>query len=80
MRLNVDPLTDLHKDWLGGARVSGVFFLMNDYVQVISGKHVGELGSVVSISKLEPLPFYVIETETGTDIEVIETEIQIANS
>ncbi len=76
----MNPLTDLHNDWLGGARVSGVLFLMNDYVQVISGKHVGELGSIVSISKFEPIPFYVIETETGKDIEVIESEIQIANS
>ncbi len=73
------PLTDLHNDGLGGTQVFGVLFFMNDYVQVNSGMHIGEVGSVVSISKFESVPFYVIETETGKDIEVIEIEIQIAN-
>jgi hypothetical protein len=70
----------LHNDWLGGARLAGVQFLVNDYVEVISGMHVGELGSVVSIIKFEPVPFYVVETEMGKDIEVAEFEIQIAHS
>jgi len=69
----------LHNDWLGGARLAGVHFLMNDYVEVISGMHVGEFGSVVSIIKFEPIPFYVVETEMGKDIEVAESEIQIAS-
>ena len=76
----MSALSELHNDWLGGARLSGVFFLMNDYVEVISGKHVGELGSVVSISQFDPIPYYVVETETGKDIVVTESEIQIANS
>ena len=69
----------LYNDWLDGARLAGVHFLMNDYVEVISGMHVGELGSVVSIIKFEPVPIYVVETEMGIDIEVTESEIQIAS-
>ena len=76
----MNPLTDIHNDWLGGARVSGVLFLLNDYVQVIAGKHAGHRGSVVSISQFIPNPVYVLETEKGNDIEVIESEIQIAIS
>jgi ribosomal protein L24 len=76
----MSALSELHNDWLGGARLSGVLFLMNDYVEVISGKHVGELGSVVSISQFDPIPCYVVETDTGKNIVVTESEIQIANS
>ena len=76
----MSALLELHNNWLGGARLSGVLFLMNDYIEIVSGKHVGELGSVVSISQFEPVPCYVVETETGKDVVVAESEIQIANS
>lgn len=36
IRLSMSPLSELHNDWLGCARLSGVLFLMNDYVEVIS--------------------------------------------
>ncbi|MBU0913483.1 MAG: KOW motif-containing protein [Gammaproteobacteria bacterium] len=71
---------DLHARWLGGARLVGVRFIINDYVEVLSGKHVGESGSVVSVIKFEPNTSYIVETESGQDIEVKENEIEIANS
>jgi ribosomal protein S4E len=71
---------DLHGNWLGGDRLDGVRFMMNDYVVVISGEHVGESGSVVSVIKFEPNPHYIVETESGKDIEVRESEIEIASS
>jgi ribosomal protein S4E len=72
--MNTAP--ELHNKWLGGELVSGVNFLMNDYVVVASGKHAGLSGSVVSIIKFEPNPLYTLETETNGDIEVRESEIQ----
>jgi hypothetical protein len=76
----MSALSELHNNWLGGARLTGALFLMSDYVEVVSRKHFGELGSVVSISQFEPVPCYVVETETGEDILVAESEIQIAKS
>ena len=69
---------DLHNRWLGGDRLAGVRFIMNDYVEVRSGPHVGESGSVVSVIKFEPNASYIVEAESGKDIEVREEEI--ANS
>lgn len=76
----MNELSDRHNQWLDGARLPNVHFLMNDYVEVIAGQHLGELGSVVSIYQVEPTLCYVVETETGKDIVVAESEIQIANS
>ncbi|WP_445426026.1 hypothetical protein [Alishewanella sp. HL-SH06] len=71
---------DLHNRWLGGERLPGVRFVMNDYVVVSSGNHAGEAGSVVSVIKFEPNILYIVETESGKDIEVRECEIEIASS
>ena len=71
---------DLHNRWLGGDQLTGVRFMMNDYVEVRSGQHIGESGSVVSVIKFEPNTSYIVETESGKDIEVREEEIEIANS
>ncbi len=66
---------DLHNRWLGGEQIAGVKFLMNDYVVVASGIHAGLSGAVVSVSKFDPNPHYVVETDTDGDIEVSESEI-----
>ena len=71
---------DLHNRWLGGERLPGVRFVMNDYVVVLSGVHAGEAGSVVSVVKFEPNTPYIVEAESGKDIEVRECEIEIASS
>lgn len=70
---------ELHNRWLGGDVQIGVRFMLNDYVEVISGKHSEELGSVVSIIQFAPSTSYLVETESGKDIEVTESEIIIAN-
>lgn len=71
---------DIHNRWLSGDQLTGVRFMMNDYVEVRSGHHIGESGSVVSVIKFEPNTSYIVETESGKDIEVREEEIEIANS
>lgn len=71
---------EFHNSWLGGEKLESVKFLHNDYVHVISGKYCGEQGSLVSIVKIEPNPSYIVETESGKDIEVKESEIATFNS
>ncbi|WP_041408890.1 hypothetical protein [Shewanella sp. MR-4] len=67
--------SELHNKWFGGELVSGVKFLLNDYVVVALGNHAGLSGSVVSIIKFEPNPLYILETEMNGDVEVRESEI-----
>lgn len=71
---------DLDNRWLSGDQLTGVRFRINDYVEVHSGQHIGESGSVVSVTKFEPNTSYIVETESGKDIEFREEEIEIANS
>lgn len=68
---------DLHiyNSWLGGKKIDGVEFLHNSYVEVTEGEHKGATGSVVSLVTLGTDARYIVEKESGFDIEVAENEI-----
>lgn len=59
--------------------ISGVQFEHNDCVQITSGKYKGKCGSLVSLCKLEPEPLFLLELESGFDIEVLQSEIKSIN-
>jgi ribosomal protein S4E len=42
-----------------------VKFLLNDYIQINTGKHAGSTGSVISIKAEKLVPNYIVELETG---------------
>lgn len=73
---------DLHayNSWLGGEKIEGAKFIHNTYVEVIGGEHKGATGSVVSLVRLGSDARYVVEKESGFDIEVAESEIAEKNS
>lgn len=54
-----------------------MLFMHNDYVRVVSGKLIGCFGSLVTVVELEPEPLYVLELETGFDVEVRQSEIEL---
>ena len=70
----------LHNSWLGGEKIEGVKFIHNSYVEVVAGEHKGATGSVVSLVRLGSDARYIIEKESGFDIEVAESEIAEKNS
>jgi ribosomal protein S4E len=70
----------LHNSWLGGEKIEGIKFLHNTYVEVTSGEHQGETGSVVSLVQLGDHARDIVEKESGFDIEVAENEITEKNS
>jgi hypothetical protein len=47
----------------------------NEYVRVVSGVHVGDSGSLVTVLSTDPEPRYILEAESGRDIEVLQSEI-----
>ena len=55
--------------------IAGVMFEHNDYVKVVSGAHNGKFGSLVTVLELTPEPRFVIELESGFDVEVLQSEL-----
>ncbi len=49
----------------------------NDYVRVVSGELEGSFGSLVTVLELEPEPLFVLELETGFDVNVRQSEIEL---
>jgi len=71
---------DLGKSFLNREPIAGVMYFHNDYVRVIGGDHEGSFGSLVTVLSLEPQPRFVLELESGCDIEVDQSEIELADA
>lgn len=57
--------------------IHGVLFRHNDFVEVTSGPHVGETGSLVTLSKLGTDPEFVLENDAGGEINVRQSSIRL---
>lgn len=66
----------LGQAFLDRAEIRGVKFWHNDYVRVVAGPHAGASGSLVTVLSLQPEPRFVLELESGFDVEVLQSEIQ----
>jgi hypothetical protein len=66
---------ELGQRFLDRETISGVAYLHNDPVRVISGPHSGNVGSLVTLLSLSPEPCFVVELESGIDVEVMQSEI-----
>ncbi|MDN5536594.1 hypothetical protein [Comamonas sp.] len=60
--------------------IAGVNFEHDDFVLVLSGMHAGNKGSLVSLLYLAPEPIFVLELESGFDIEIKQSQIAHATS
>ena len=69
---------DLAQAFLNHAPIRGVQFEHNDYVRIISGSHSGGSGSLVTVLSLIPEPKFLLELESGHDVEVFQSEISRA--
>jgi hypothetical protein len=67
---------DLAQAFLDHTPIPGVTFEHNDYVQIVRGEHAGQRGSLVTVLTLSPEPRFILELETGHDIEVLQSEIE----
>ncbi|MDO8311404.1 MAG: hypothetical protein Q7T25_05640 [Sideroxyarcus sp.] len=70
----------LAQAFLDRAEISGVVYHHNDYVHVVAGPHSGSYGSLVTVLALLPEPRFVLELESGFDVEVLQSEIQSADA
>jgi len=69
-----------YNSWLSGEKIEGAKFNHNSYVEVIAGENTGSTGSIVSLVSLGDCATYIVEIESGFDIEVYENQIVDKNS
>ena len=70
-------LDEANKLWYEFKPIEGVKFGLNDYVCIVSGKHSGNNGSVISLISLGPI-IYLIELghPSGGDVIIPESELE----
>jgi transcription elongation factor len=71
---------DFANAFLARQPIPGVLFSHNDYVRVIRGEHVGQIGVLVSLSKMEADPVFLLEADAWKDIRVRQSELELIKS
>lgn len=61
--------------FLSREEITGVRFTHDDFVRVIAGAHRGQAGSLVALLALRPEPVFLLELESGHDVQVRQSEI-----
>jgi hypothetical protein len=70
---------DIGQAFLDHTPIPGVLFEHNDYVRISGGAHAGKSGSLVTVLGLEPEPKFLLELESGFDVEVMQSHIKHAD-
>lgn len=68
-------IQNLAQAFLDREAVAGVAYRHNDYVRVIGGPFQGENGSLVSLLAIETDAVFLVELETGGDVEVNQSQL-----
>jgi hypothetical protein len=66
----------LGQAFLNHEPIPGVSFEHNDYVKVVAGPHKGHFGSLVTVLCLQPEPKFILELESGFDVQVLQSELE----
>ena len=67
--------TDIDQAFLRQEYVVGVEYRHNESVEVVSGPHTGEQGSLASLVSLEPEPEFIMEAASSQDIQVRQSSL-----
>ncbi len=67
---------DIDQAFFDHTQIPGVVFECNDYVHIVGGPYSGKSGSLVTVIALEPEPEFILELESGFDIEVRQSYIK----
>jgi hypothetical protein len=70
---------DLGQAFLDRTPIPGVRFRHNDFVRITAGKHAGKAGSLVTVLKLSPEPLFIVELESGYDVQVTQSELSFVS-
>jgi hypothetical protein len=72
------PSADQHEAFLAGQNLPGVIFRLNAAVEIISGEHQGQLGSVIGVEDLGANPLLLIELGDGNDALISQSSLRAA--
>ena len=68
---------ELERLWASVPGIEGVAFRFNDAVRIKAREHAGELGSVVSLLAVEPMPTYVVELSlSGKSLTLAQSQLE----
>jgi hypothetical protein len=68
----------LSPGWYQGNLPSGVLHGLNDSVKVLRGPLSGARGAVISLIAVHPEPRYLIELDSGDDVELEQSVLGAA--
>jgi len=57
-----------------------VAYQHNDFVLVVCGEHAGSKGSLAYLISLSSEPTFILELESGSDVEIKQSELAYAIS
>lgn len=69
--------SNIAQKFLNREPISGVRFEHNDCMRIIAGVNKGKFGSLVTVLEIAPEPKFVLELDSGFDIEVLQSEISM---
>lgn len=67
---------ELLERWMAGELPPGVEYALTDRVEVAEGAHAGERGVIVAAVAFAPEPWFVVNLDAGTDIEVVQADLR----
>ena len=67
---------ELESLWVNSAL--SVIYRFGDSVRITSGEQIGEMGRVVALLAVEPVPTYVLEFPDGTSTVAVEPDLEDA--
>ena len=67
--------TDIGQAFLWREYIVGVEYSHNDFVEVVSGPYRGEQGSLVALVNLTPEPEFILESDSGQELHLLQSSI-----
>lgn len=62
--------------WFNLKPIAGVKFTLNDSVEIVKGKYMGQKVTVVLLIEVTPEPRYIVELSTGEGVNILESQIK----
>lgn len=70
---------ELDRLWASVPGIDGVAFRFRDVVRIKHGEHAGEVGIVISLLSLEPIPAYIVELSlSGKSLTLPQSQLEPA--
>ena len=66
-------------DFVANRPLPGLHFAHDDLVEITTGEQAGNVGSLVAIAALGDDPVYVVEIDSGFEVEVAQSALRRAD-